>query len=158
LTTANDNTAQTWRDLTDQLTAEQIQRFTWREQVLHGTPEQIQSLLLDQAQEHAAGNRRDRELFGAIPAPHGVEFVWHWTADDNGQDWQRSLEGASRRIGALVVSVNGTQRPDGSVQSYATIESNTVEFDAATVRQIAAELIAAADELDRLDGTAPPFV
>lgn len=154
--TTTDNTATTWRDLTDQLTAEQIAGCEQFERDALGDPARVAEGLLDIAREHAQNNLRDGIEFGHLPTPAGAVKLWHWEQDDAGH-WSRTVDGTCRQAAGLDVSITGTQHPDGIVTRYASLyldERSANQLDAGQLRAAAAVLTAAAKELDALTGGA----
>ncbi|MHC9294172.1 hypothetical protein ACRCUN_17045 [Mycobacterium sp. LTG2003] len=149
MTTIPDDTAAGWRDLADQLTPEQIARLERVEHLeLPASDGGRAWLLLDQAREHARGNLADAARFGHVARPIGAAYVWHWEQDERSQ-WFRQFDGTRRVAGGFSVSIDGRQYPDGSVfRTIAVQGDEREEFDLAGARQFAAELIAAADEIE----------
>ncbi len=126
MTATPDNTATTWRDLADQLTAEQIawaQRF---ERDALGDPADVAEGLLDIAREHAQNNLRDGIEFGHLPAPAGAVKLWHWEQDDAGH-WSRTVDGTCRQAAGLDVSITGTQHPGLRAKEVAHLERDDFE-------------------------------
>jgi hypothetical protein len=62
----------------------------------------------------------------------------------------RFVTWSTRRVGATSVAVDGMQYRDGDVQPQITIYGDDSAVTAADARALAAALIEAADELDRL--------
>lgn len=151
MSTIHDNTATTWRDLADQLTPAQAARLESVEHMeLPASAADRAWMLLDQAREHARDNLADTMRFGHITEPAGASYLWHWEQDDSGQ-WFREFAGTARKAGCFDVSVGGRQYSDGSVfRTVAVQGDDREEFDPAGARQFAAELIAAADEIERV--------
>ena len=124
-------TRQTWRDLADQLTPEQVTRFERLEQLCmtdahhafpqHDRDETVADVIggmLKEARWEAQQNLTDEHTFGHIPLPAGVESADHWEDDGTGC-WTRRLTVSSRsveRAGAdSTVYVDGVQASDGTV-------------------------------------------
>lgn len=150
--TTPDNTATTWRDLTDQLTTEQVAWCQRHERDALGDPVAVAEGLLDIAREHAQNNLRDGIEFGHLPAPAGAVKLWHWEQDGAGH-WSRTFDGTCRQVAGLDVSITGTQHPDGPVNRYASLyldERSPNQLDADQLRAIAEVLTESADELDAL--------
>ncbi|OLP00209.1 hypothetical protein BVU76_21715 [Mycolicibacterium porcinum] len=147
--TSPDNTATSWRDLADQLTTEQRERLEQMERAYTpASADAVAWMLLDHARDHARDNLVDAMRFGHVARPAGATYVWHWEQDEHGQ-WFRQFEGTGRKIGGFSVSIDGRQYPDGSVfRTIAVQGDDREEFDLAGARQFAAELIAAADEIE----------
>ena len=150
-----DNTATTWRDLTDKLTEEQITDLTALEKVYRNAPEADRTLLAE-AQEHAEGNRR----LGHVPAPVGAVRLYQWQHDPEEDGlWRREFEGREWKVGPVAVVVGGHQRADGSALAsmfvYGGDGANLTNVEA---RRLAAVMVEAADEVDRIIGETPPFM
>ncbi len=69
MTITHDDNATTWRDLTDQLTAAQVEQSTTFERDALGDPTEVAEHLLDAARENARQNLNDRLMFGHLPVP-----------------------------------------------------------------------------------------
>ena len=137
MTTAND-TAQTWRDLADQLTAAQI---TQLEYIEHEEPQK-----LEMARQLVAENTTDTVLFGDVASPVGAVRTFRWQRDSN---WFREFEGTMRRVGPIRVHICGRQHADGSSQRWIAIHARHLDaLDAARARELATALADAADEIE----------
>lgn len=143
------NHATTWRDLAGELTPAQAERFAERDR-LHGHEPGWQQLLLDQAREHARGNRIDSERFGDVPVPEGADVVDHWQVDPVEGGWFRYIEGRRWQVDGVDAGVLGTQFPDGRIERCVRVEADALDLGADGLRRIATALIEAAEELDRL--------
>jgi hypothetical protein len=155
MTARRDDNATTWGDLSDQLTPAQIEMLERFEGTAAAPDaEAIAETLLGEAREHASRNLVDNIEFGHLAPPAGAAKLFHW---DNGtyflDEWSREFEGARRTIGTTLgkftISIGGVQRQDGRVTRYLTIDGDDV-LDSDDARQLAAALIEAADELERL--------
>lgn len=152
----------TWRDLTDKLTPWQINLFTERERLfveLDRRPaDEIAEFLLADALADVENNARDRQLFGDVPAPAGVRFLWHWDPAENG-GYEREFECEEWTLGRLSVGVHGSQRPNGSVTAWLTINGvgSGVDLSTEQARWIADTIALAAEAVDRLNLDSPPF-
>jgi hypothetical protein len=144
------NTATTWRDLTDQLTTVQQQQLTDGEH--HTSPAD----LLDVARDYAIHNLL-QITHAEIPVPAGVKATaWY---DDDGA--HRTLYGGRWTVGNVTVVLVGDQDATGAVGWQIEVQhvENTVgDLNAEQTRELSRLLVTAADQLDQLDGTAPPFV
>ncbi len=141
--------AQSWRDLTDQLTYEQIAELEERERDpgrlarAMGNPEYWHSPedLLHAARCHAADNL-------------AVSITVHEWADPDTPDAFRQFDIAFRKIGdGVEVQTAGIQNLDGSVGEFAIRLHGCHPDDdltPKTCRRLAVALIAAADEIDGL--------
>ncbi len=146
-----DNTAQTWRDLTDQLTPKQIERLTDGK---HMQPDE----LLDIARDYAAHNLLQASL-ADVAAPASITKAGAWGAD--GTDTKRTVYAGLWHVGNVIVEIVGEQSADGAATWQIEVrEAERTEgtITAAQSRELALALTDAAELLDRLDGTAPPFV
>jgi hypothetical protein len=146
-----DNTAQTWRDLTEQLTAEQIQRLT---DGRHMQPDE----LLDIARDFAATNLLQASL-ADVAAPAGTTKAGAWCAD--GTDTKRTVYAGLWHVGNVIVEIVGEQSADGAAAwqiECREADSTYGTITAEQARELALALTDAAELLDKLDGTAPPFV
>lgn len=118
----------------------------------HESPADIAAGLLAEARQEAAGNLGDT-LFD-VPVPAGAEQVKHWEHDDGTGAWSRRVVGRCRAMDGsdTAVLLDGIQHPDGTVvwSCYVHADERRV-WPAVQLRQWAAMLIEAADELDSLD-------
>ena len=145
----NPNDAQTWRELADELTPDQLAAVI---KIETDTPESpaLAQALLDMARDHVRKNRDDRSLFGNLAEPSAAVHIWHWEKSDRGY-WTREFSGSPRVVANLEVVIDGVQRSDGSIRRWASVYSKeTAELSPAELRSAAAALTAAADELERL--------
>ena len=139
--TTPDDTAQTWRDVANQLTAAQIAQHERLERDESGT-------LLEMARQWAANNAISGEPFGDVAPPTGAVRTFAWQLDSN---WFRDFEGTTRRGGPARVQIFGRQQADGSTRRWIAVHSRYLDtLDAAATRELAAALIDAADEIERL--------
>lgn len=143
-TTIPNATHASWRDLADQLTAKQIADLEhWEATSTH--PNRDEAILQD-AQRHAQANAWARQ-YADVPTPPDATSVNKWTADSTIEVPARHFWGTDRDG----VFICGYQKPDGSVRNrYITLDFQVEDMDAADARDLAARLIAAADELDAL--------
>ena len=139
--TTHDNTAQTWRDVADQLTAAQIAQL---ERLERDEPQ----TLLEMAREWAAENATAAAPFDDVAPPDGAVRTFQWQLDSN---WFRDFEGTTRRCGQARVQICGRQQADGSTRRWITVHSRYLNsLDAVAARELAAALTEAADEIERL--------
>ncbi|MDA2891258.1 hypothetical protein PDG61_10090 [Mycolicibacterium sp. BiH015] len=156
--------AQTWRDLADQLTAEQVAHLEYweahpelppRSDGMQPTAEEQRSRLLFSATESAWRNRA-AERYSHITVPPGTTWAGDWSGDlwDSGEPATRHFEATKRCCGHMEVSAGGWQDSNGRTEWQITVQSteqfNDGQMDAALAREVGAALIAAADELERL--------
>jgi hypothetical protein len=98
-------------------------------------------------------------LYANVPPPADASRVSAW--DDSDGQVSRYFRGTMRRNKARV-DIAGSQNADGTVAERVILVGDCdIEVDAAGARQIAADLLAAADELDWLartenDASIPP--
>ena len=136
-----DDTARSWRDVADRLTAAQIAQLECLE---HDEPQ----TLLEMAQQWAARNVTAGMPFDAVAPPDGAVRTFDWQLDSN---WFRDFEGTSRRVGRARVQIYGRQQVDGSTRRWISVQPRHLDvLDAATARELAAALTDAADEIERL--------
>ncbi|OCB34469.1 hypothetical protein A5676_02295 [Mycobacterium malmoense] len=139
--TTSDDTAQTWRDVADQLTAAQIAQL---ERIEHDEPQ----TLLDMARQWAAKNVSAGMPFDAVAPPDGAVRTFDWQLDRN---WFRDFEGTSRRGGRARVQIYGRQQVDGSTRRWIAVHARHLDaLDGVAARELAAALTDAADEIERL--------
>ena len=161
MNTTHDDDETTWRDLTDQLTPEQVRRFEHHERLAlnsidsghnpHETTEDIARGFLTEARWEAEQNLTDAMI--SVPLPPGAESAEHW--EDGADGWTRMLHGPSRSVEGFDAAVyrTGVQTREGSVTwSLYVHVADSDDMAPAQVRQLAAALIEAADELERLGG------
>jgi hypothetical protein len=133
------DTAQTWRDLADQLTVAQIVQL---ERLEHDKPQE----LLEMARQWVAENNAEAEFLQHVPTPAGAVRTFRWQLDSN---WFRDFEGTTRRVGQTRVHICGRQLADGSSRRWITVHTRHLHgLDAAAARQLAAALTEAADEIE----------
>jgi hypothetical protein len=143
-------TVTTWRGFAGQLTAAQQARYVQRDR-LYGDGPGWQRLLIDQARAEVADNRVDAQLFPTMEEPAGVSYLDHWQLDAVDGKFFRYFDGRRWHVGDLDAVVLGTQHADGRIECAVQIESRPSTFDAAQLREIAAALIEAAADLDRIE-------
>jgi hypothetical protein len=137
--TTPDDTAQTWRDLADQLTAAQIAQL---ERLEH---DELQTLL-ELARQWTAEKMTDAARFDDVAPPAGAVHTFAWQRDSN---WFRDFEGTTRRAGQARVHVFGRQQADGSSRRWIAVHGRYLDaLDAAAARELAAALADAADEIE----------
>lgn len=159
MNTTHDDNATTWRDLTDQLTPEQVRRFEHHERLAlnsiaagrnpNETADDIARGFLTEARWEAEQNLTDAMI--SVPVPPGAESAEHW--GDGADGWTRMLHGPSRVVEGFDATVyrTGLQTQDGAVTwSLYVHVADSDDMTAAQVRQLAAALVEAADELEAL--------
>lgn len=102
-----------------------------------------------------AGNslweRADSVLFGDVATPSDATALFPWQTTNSGMS-SRFFNGASYDVGATTVRILGEQFADGGCQRSIDLRKH-VELDDLTpadARQLAAVLLDAADEIDKL--------
>ena len=84
-----------------------------------------------------------------VPAPAGARKVDEWIDETDRGDWARFFRG-TRRGASVHVDIIGMQNADRSVERTISVCAPNVGLDAASARELGADLLAAADELDEL--------
>jgi hypothetical protein len=157
MTTTHDDNATTWRDLADALTPHQIAYLENWEQHPEippmadwsaPPPERHAAALLFSAREYVGQNAAAALYADVAPPPEDGQH-YPWEHDGDGK-WFRFFAGTARELGETSVTITGLQSADGSIERTISIDGSDEGLDASTARQIAAALIEAADELERL--------
>jgi hypothetical protein len=150
--------AQTWRDLADTLTPEQVAYLeNWERKPMPGLDNDHrvhQRGLLSAAQEFAGSNAA-AAYYADVVEPPDARQVDAWM-DEGDVCWLRRFDGTKRDVDNVTVHISGVQFSDGRIERTMIVSPNTFGDDgympAATARQLARALIEAADELEnRLD-------
>jgi hypothetical protein len=148
MTTTHDDNATTWRDLADQLTPKQqatLERYE-RDFANHNIPPTAELLAI--ARDSAQHNLSD-QMFADLPMPGGVQLAEHWQPD--GDEWARAFDGTSRTVKDTDVWIVGEQRASGAINRVIHVYlGGTDDLHSDDARQLAAALVEAADEIDRL--------
>ena len=140
-------TVTTWRDITG-LTDEQTLR-------LAADTTQTEDVLLDIARTMAERNHLQTTLTH-ITAPTARAGTWY----DDGENITRTVYGTQVVLDTVTARVVGEQDSTGAVTAWVEVVENPGTdggMTAGQARELAAALVQAADELDRLTGDAPPF-
>lgn len=88
-----------------------------------------------------------------------MAVLHHWEVDTIEGGWVRPFEGASFTVDHFTATVQGEQFPDGRVVGTIGIYVRDGQpVTAHEARMIAAAMIQAADELERVTGDQPPFM
>jgi len=156
MTTTHDD-AQTWRDLADQHTPEQIYGLEGCERRFNtdGVPDdpRAQASLLGFARQYAEHNLVDA-AYADVPLPAGASTDSEgWGKDLKFGGYRRSLLWRSDgEPGEVSVDIDGWQRLDGSFTRHTSLWGTDEggALTSAQARRIAAMLLDAADELERL--------
>jgi hypothetical protein len=159
MTTTPDQTVQTWRDLADQLTAQQVAALEWQESrgedCVPDEPDAYRDWLITQARDYIAGNEHDAELSARIQPPAGATSIGGWDNIDPKTDrLLRSIRWANFPAGpAFSVAVDGFQDETGAVDgphiSVYGLEDGP-DLEAADALRLARALVAAADHREGL--------
>ncbi|CAN1549791.1 hypothetical protein MCEMAEM6B_02153 [Mycobacteriaceae bacterium] len=144
------DTITTWRDITG-LTAEQAAQLAAG---VHQTEED----LLEMAQTMAERNHLQTTL-AHIAAPARAHRAGAWY--DDGARITRTIYGTEAVLDTVTARVVGEQDSGGALTAWVEVIENRghdgAGMTAGQARELAAALLDAADELDRLTGDAPPF-
>lgn len=152
MTTTPDNPATTWRDLTDQLTPEQVESYERTEHYLrdNGIPSATTAAaLLEYARGDVGGNLADA-AYGDVPAPPGAISVDKWMDHAEfglarGVVW-REFHGPD-----LYVDIDGWQKCDGTaVPEISLYLDEGQKLTSSQARTLVVLLVQAADALDGL--------
>lgn len=144
--TPNGN-ATTWRDLVDQLTPEQVAELEYCEQ------EQIPpGVFSPETQLNCARAMARHNITQALCAdvalpPHVGGDVCDW--EEWGDGYGRLYTVSVREVGGLTVEVLGVQFDDGRTE-LSVLAREADHMSGEQARQLAAMLVEAADEMDRL--------
>lgn len=90
------------------------------------------------------------ERLAHIPVPAGATTDSCWSTRSDDGDVMRSLEWSRRYAGRACVHVDGWQGETGHVTRWVSVYDSLEEMPADEARQLAAALVEAADELERL--------
>lgn len=153
------NNAQSWRDLADQLPPHVVQRFERQERMteLHGPlafPQEDPAEVVRRGQELMLREAREQIPFAHVPLPAAARTAYLWEDSVDGT-WTRVVDGTRRTVGPLSVCISGVQSPDGSVVWSVAAETKDDAVTTEQLREYAALLIEAADELDDLNRARP---
>lgn len=142
----------TWRDYTDQLTAEQVASLEHCESGLSVDP-RAAAALAEHARDMAETNAVDAR-YADVPLPAGAIQNDGWSRHNDTGNWYRLIEWAviPTQTPAVDICIDGRQATDGTFTREVALYAEDVRLTAAQARAVAAALSAAADELDRLDG------
>ncbi|SBS79254.1 conserved hypothetical protein [uncultured Mycobacterium sp.] len=140
----------TWRDIADQLTPDQVEKLTTLESTSRSPADEVAEGLLEAARETAAANVVNSVIFGDVERPSDARRFCVFS-DEMVEDgvWTRSFDGTQRKVADVEVYISGLQYADGRVERTIGIEARD-EYDSETARRLAAALLEAADEVDRL--------
>jgi hypothetical protein len=107
------------------------------------------------ARDHARKNLEDAAMFAHLPTPAGAQRVFHWEDEGDGH-WSRRFTGTERGIKQQVgpftkridIDIEGVQFGDGRIERSCFVYTSGAELTAVQARSVAADLLAAADELN----------
>lgn len=91
------------------------------------------------------------DIWTDLPAPADATRVYPLNIDGDGAS--RPFDGASRKVGGMLIGVEGEQYRDGRTARRAVLAPThgaEVVLDPAGLRELAEQLVAAADEIERL--------
>lgn len=149
------NNPTTWRDLTDRLTAEQIESLEQMAQALGAVAElpQGQQAVLGQAQYLVELNTVAAE-HADVPVPAGAT-VEGWCRNGSG-GWFRLVEWAELTrpgddVAGVAVIIDGQQHLDGTFERAVALYASDTRLTAEQARMLGALLFDAAEELEHLD-------
>lgn len=138
-----DGNAQTWQELADQLTPEQIAMFS---ESVNRTADE----LLDEARDYASQNLLQSALADVAP-PAGTIEVSPWYHD--GDIASRTIYAGRWHVGNITAMITGDQTAGGASTwqiEFREDEGTCGDLTAAQARELAQVLLEAADRLDRL--------
>jgi hypothetical protein len=146
-----ETTTANWRDITG-LTAEQTNQLT------AGANLMTEDELIELALQMAAQNHLQASLTH-IPVPAGAVTVSAWY--DDGETCTREVYGTAWNVGNVNARITGEQSSSGVTAwrvEVDPVERTIGDLTAAQAREMAAAMLQAADELDRLTEESPPFM
>jgi hypothetical protein len=147
----------TWHELIEHLTSSQVCELMRSDHQPSCGPHDTHRLRqLRVAENHAAQNDL-QVLYASVPLPPGATSASEWDFRDRrcGRVWRHFT--GTRRGTTATVGIDGMQNSDGSVaERQISIICGNGELTATTAREVAADLIAAADELDQLEKNSSP--
>jgi hypothetical protein len=152
----SDDNATTWRDLADQLTPEQVASFEGMERHFAeqgvGDQPQAKGALLRYARDYAERNVVDAVYADVALPPGATTDSESWSQDLHQGGWRRSVLWRMFGEPHRNVEISGWQRTDGSFTRNVCVwgVGEGEELTSSAARHIAALLIEAADELDRM--------
>lgn len=148
-TTHSDDNATTWRDLADQLTADQIAELEYceREKIPPGafSPESQVNCARAMAEHNII-----QALCADVPAPPEATGLCEWESWTGG-GYARLFDISPIRLSeGMSVLPLGIQHNDGRIERFISARLEKEDISPAEARQFAALLVDAAGELDRL--------
>lgn len=97
-----------------------------------------------------AGDCPSLAALAAIPAPTDARHVEEWRDDFGTSEYDRYFSGTRRNASGVTLTVTGFQAADGTARRNVHIFAADAHLDSAALRELAAQALAAADELDEL--------
>jgi hypothetical protein len=137
-----------WRELTNELTASQIDTLERAEKLGNCTAD----LLLDVARECVTDNIAET-AFADVAAPAGAEKVYRWVDDGDGV-YVRFCTLHRAEVAGGRVEVAAMQQSDGHTENFIVVH-DIEQLDADEARGLAAALMVAADKLAPADQSHP---
>lgn len=138
----------TWHDIADQLTPDQVGHLEW----LEGNP---LGGMLARPEQHLmfargwASCNLEQSLYADVSPPADAVDLGPWIKQNDGQRCRtfRSVTG----VGGLdiAVEISGSQFTDGRIAGRVSLTGELTTLDAASAREVAAALLAAADRLEQ---------
>ncbi len=123
MTTTPDNTATTWRSLTDQLTPSQVDKLAAAEKRSPLPDAEKAAALLDWAREWAQRNLDDHLMFSHISRPAVASAVYHCGERTDGRGWSREFVGTTRQVTGVTVYLDVLLTP-GPLRTLAALSKH----------------------------------
>ena len=151
MNTIHDDDATTWRDLADQLTPQQIAEMEYceREQIPPGLSEPRH--FLNSARAMIRHNLVQAMCADVPPPSEATGTLCDWEERD-GDRFGRMFTVSRADVADTGVEICGVQYDDGRIERAILLTDAPEDITAAEARALAAALLAAADDLDRLTG------
>lgn len=142
--TSTDDFASSWRDLADQLAADQVKQLDELERA-----ECTQPWLLSAARELAQDNLATL-MFGHIADPPDADILFGWETDDDGVSFRKFQEGETSIAGAVFYTA-GRQYSGGHCDRRIALAADHGDrLTPDDARELAVALQDAAGEIERL--------
>ena len=151
----SNTTVITWRDLSSELTPEQIAELDYCEQNHIPPGLDTDEHRLNGARSMIRHNRAQREFAHIEPPADCRGKIDGWQQFDD-TTFCRAYTAWQREVGGIDVMIGGTQYSDDGRVTREIFVGDMDGMAAWQVRELAAALIAAADRLEQLDGTRWP--
>lgn len=153
--THNADTAQTWRDLAEQLSPEAIKAYERTEQqfasadLSRAFPAEDPADVLERLRRNMLEDARIQARFGHIALPTGATGAESWQDGDDGE-WTRLVHGPYQSTAHLGVGISGIQQTDGTVTWAMYVSTDDNETTPEQARRFAAQVVAIAEALEGL--------